>query len=548
MAQAYPRVADHLGKGSFDPDVECLLKGIAFIASKVSERRDVALTELCQLAFDILYPHYLCPLPACSILEVLPAEQARGTVPRGSEVRSEPVLGTPCRFVTSYDIELAGQRLREVTWRHSGRSGRLSLALSLGQWLETEGDDNLRFHFHGDTLITRALYRALTAGLSAVQLEVGGDTIDVTEQLKVAGSGFAANEALLAYPTGSFDGFRLLQEYFLFPEKFMFVAVGGLRKLLRQRARTGAEVSLHFDVATEVSGLNVGHEHVRLNCTPVVNIFPHSADPVYRDPRHIEQLVRPAGAHLHYEVYRVLHVAGWSKGQIIDYPPLAEVQEPRVGAWAQVLRRERAKDIYTYLMLYDGPQRSPRDQTLLIDILATNGQLPAALAAGDLSNLQSELNGVTCRNIAAISRPVPAPRGEQLRRRLVAHLALGQRDLSALGPLRDTIDLYNFRADADAQAARANELLLESITIASTKEVQTLHRRTPIWGRSTELTLDEKAFDTLGDLHLFSALLNEFIALQTPLNIYSEVMTRRVHAMDVYRWPKRLGPESLSAS
>lgn len=549
MARAYPRVADHLGETSFDPDVERLLDGIAFLASKISERRDVALTEVCQLAFDILYPHYLCPLPACSMVELLSdGAESKGTIARGSEVWSVPVLDTACRFVSCYEVELAGQRLRDVRWQHSARSGRLALTLSLGSWLEAKGEDCLRLYLHGDALVSRALYRALTAGLTRARIEVGDESLEVSDKLTVSGSGFGADEALLAYPTGSFDGFRLIQEYFLFPEKFMFVALRGLRKLLRRRARAGDEVTLIFEVATDVAGLNVGLEHVRLNCTPVINLFPHTADPLRRDPRQIEHLVRPAGTHLHYEVYRVLHVAGWSRGQHIEYPPLAEVERPRVGAWAQILRRERGQDLYTYMMLHDGQRRPPRDQTLLVDILATNGQLPAALGLGDLNNLQPAPEGVSCRNIIGVKRPYSAPRGEQLRRRLVAHLALGQRDLTSLGALRDVIDLYNFRADLDVQAARANQLLLQSLFSSETKEVQTLHRRTPVWGRRTMLTLDERCFDTLGDMHLFAALLNEFIALQTPLNIYSEVIAQRVHAMDTFLWPKRLGPEQLSAS
>ena len=548
MALAMPGVADRLASRGFDPDAERLVEAIAFNASKVGERRDQALLEVCELTFDVLFPHYLLPLPACAIVEFSPPEDSLPTVvPRGSMLRSLPVLGTACRFSTAFSVELLGAELRDVRYRPAPRGGWLDLSLNLARWLNTVGSDRLRLCLHGEPLVTRTLYKGLLAHLRAVSLQHNGKTSDLGDEVKVKAAGFAEEEALLAFPSGSFSGFRLLAEYFAFPEKYLFVDLLGLRAALGKRGVRGDDLVLRLEVASAPGELVVGKQHVRLNCTPVVNLFPHTADPVWRGPQRSEVPVRPSGTHLHYETYRVLQISGRSKGQSIDYPLLSEVERAQGRPYAQLFRRQHDGEVHLRAMLYDGDALQPEAQTVLTDILATNGKLPLALGVGDINAL-GEFPGIAVRNITALSAPAGASSGPELRRRLVAHLALGQQDLVALSALKEAVDLYNVGAASTPQRARAHKLLLESLQQAETSLVQSLHQRVPIWGRKTALVIDEGCFDNEGDLYLLGVLLNEYIALQTPLNHYSEVTLRFARSLEHHQWPKRLARHLLSES
>jgi type VI secretion system protein ImpG len=61
--------------------------------------------------------------------------------------------------------------------------------------------------------------------------------------------GFAADEGMLPYTARSFDGYRLLQEYFAFPEKFLFFDLGGLAAARAAGFAEGLEVFFLLDRA-----------------------------------------------------------------------------------------------------------------------------------------------------------------------------------------------------------------------------------------------------------------------------------------------------------
>ncbi len=54
--------------------------------------------------------------------------------------------------------------------------------------------------------------------------------------------GFEEDEALLPYPKRSFDGYRLLQEYFTFSEKFLFFELSGLEAIAEAGCEEQAEI------------------------------------------------------------------------------------------------------------------------------------------------------------------------------------------------------------------------------------------------------------------------------------------------------------------
>ena len=64
--------------------------------------------------------------------------------------------------------------------------------------------------------------------------------------------GYSEQEALFPYPLGSFAGFRLLQEYFAFPQRFQFVELAGLSD-----AELTQPGDLSFALAQPGSGLAI---------------------------------------------------------------------------------------------------------------------------------------------------------------------------------------------------------------------------------------------------------------------------------------------------
>ena len=101
---------------------------------------------------------------------------------------------------------------------------------------------------------------------------------------------------MLPYPRRSFTGYRLLQEYFTMPEKFLFVDVTGLDEVWGTGFKNTAELVFLFSSAGNEDRrqrleIGISPKTFRLGCVPVINLFPQTAEPLLMD----QQKVRVPG-------------------------------------------------------------------------------------------------------------------------------------------------------------------------------------------------------------------------------------------------------------
>lgn len=82
FAERSPALAPFLGQAGRDPDVERLLEGFAFLTGRLRQKLDDELPELTHSLMHLLWPNYMRPLPAFSILQFDPC--ARPARPCGS--------------------------------------------------------------------------------------------------------------------------------------------------------------------------------------------------------------------------------------------------------------------------------------------------------------------------------------------------------------------------------------------------------------------------------------------------------------------------------
>ena len=114
FAEKYPKVASRLllePDKCEDPHVERMIEAFAFLAGRLHLKIDDEFPQITEAFFNVLYPHYLAPIPSMSIVQfLLDREQAQLTsgyaIERGSLLYSRPVQGTPCRFRTCYPVTL----------------------------------------------------------------------------------------------------------------------------------------------------------------------------------------------------------------------------------------------------------------------------------------------------------------------------------------------------------------------------------------------------------------------------------------------------------
>ncbi|MBU0641312.1 MAG: type VI secretion system baseplate subunit TssF, partial [Planctomycetes bacterium] len=147
--------------------------------------------------------------------------------------------------------------------------------------------------------------------------------------------------------------------------------------------------------------------------------------------------------------------------------------------------------------------------------------------------------------ITPISRSLRPPLGRGLHWRLISHLSLNYLTLASVEALRGVLELYNYQALYDRQAARENILRLEGLVSLEAKPAERLIHGSPVRGMSILLEMSEEHFAGEGDMYVFATVLNEFFALYASINAFTELKMRGTKFGEIYEWPPRLGQQAI---
>jgi type VI secretion system protein ImpG len=565
FSQAFPALAPMLAERGSDPDVERMLEGFAFLSGRIRQKLDDEFPEITHGLLTLLWPHYLRPVPGFSILEFRPVPNAvreRTSIPRLTEVASVPVEGTRCRFQTCYGVDL--YPLEITAGELEERAGfpvtlRLGMQVGEGVQLKQLNLGPVRIFLHGEPAVANLLYLWLTRNVQEIVVQ-GYLEGRPSQQMTLPVSslqpvGFAEDEGLLPYPPNSFSGFRLLQEYFSLPSKFSFVDLAGLGRIAD--LQTGRKFEILFRFKKSLDKLpRISAENFRLFCTPIANLFPHTADPIRLDHERIEYLVRPASVDAkHYEICSVDKVFGWIQGEARarEYTPFYSFTHD-VSAADPVFYQIRIRDAVagegtdTYVAFVSEQEKHilPPAETVSLDLTCSNRRLADVLRVGDINAAtQQSPEYATFQNITGVTRSIRPPLDRGLHWRLLSHLALNYLSLVNADALRSVLEVYNFQALVDRQAARENQLRLEAIQSVRSKPMDWLFKGVPVRGTAVDLELLETGFSGEGDLYLFSTILNELFALYASVNSFTRLTVRGAKQGEVYQWPPRLGRQIL---
>jgi len=554
-----------------DPDVRRLLEGFAFLTGRLRQKLDDEFPELTHSLMRVLWPHYLRPVPCMSILEFTPIPGAvteRQTVRKGRRVEGRP-LGEQqirCQFRTCFDVDILPIQLTEVQYRNAGSGGVLSVSFAPlpGVALEQAGVERLRLYLHSDrdASVGSVLYLWMRRYLAEIEI-----TVSIADERpkvfrhpteRLIAAGFAENETLLPYPSNAFSGYRLLQEYFSLPQKFHFVDLEGLEFLAGLQWVDRVTVSFRFSRPID-EHVRVRSEHVRLHCTPIVNLFPHDADPLRLEHRQTEYRVRPhSDDPRFFEVFSVDQVSGAVQGtgrthrfsEFESFQHEHEWEDDVAGFYR--LRLEptvvgRGVETYISFATESGHVGVPPVETVSMELTCTNRNLPELLRVGEIDGSTDDSPEFTrFRNIARVSPSLAPPLDARLHWRLVSNMALNYMSLLNVDALREILATYDFRAYVDEQAKRASEARLRGIERVTVEPMIRLKRGLPVRGLRTTMELRERSFGGQGiigeaGMFLFATVLNEFLGLYASVNSFHELHVLGTERKEIYRWPRRDG-------
>jgi type VI secretion system protein ImpG len=605
FAQRYPKVAGRLmlePNKCEDPHVERMLEAFAFLAARVHLRIDDDVPEISETLLNIVYPHYIRPIPAMSIAELrLDPEQGKLTsgyrLPRGKMLYSRPVEGVPCRFQTCYDVTLWPLNVAAAQWTTPDRlrpPARLSDAVSVLR-LELRcqpdvtfaklGAKTLRFHLDGAGNLTGALYELInTSGRPIVVREVGtGKATPKMITLPAASlqpAGLGPDEGMLPYPGRSFEAYRLLQEYFVFPEKYLFVDLSGFDQIAAAGMGQAIEILIPippFERSEWRAALESGvtASTFRLGCTPIINLFPHVGEPVLLTQRKPDYtLVADARRRLTTEIFSVddvVAVTPDSERPIRFRPFYAPARAARAGAAAHVTyedtplggaaelywiakrrrsgwRSDDGTDVLLSFVDRSGRDAYPEQDAVTARLTCFNSDLPSRLPFGNPGGDFELEGGGPIREIIALAKPtrvIQPPLGNGLTWRLISQLSLNYLSLveSGEGALRETLRLYDF---AESPSARKQIDGISGVRSAPTfARILTEHGLTFARGRRIEIDFDEEQF-TGGGVFLFGTVLERFFGLYSSINSFTVLAARsRQRKRAVHEWSPRAGWKPL---
>jgi len=555
FAEANPATAGLLKERSSDPDVERLIEAFAFQAAGIRARMDAVLPSIVHGLAELLLPHYLRPLPAATIVEFAPnlrALRTRHKIPAGRVLATRPVEGTACKFRTSFDVdllplEIADARLDDAIAARPAL--KMTLRLSEAGKSALPECSRLRiFLHHGEPTLPATLMLWFARHLTGVSVQVGSEPAVALGKQAVELVGLSRALAVLPWPDTAPSGFRLLFEYFTLPARFHFIDLVGLDKV--RAAGTEIVVSFEFDRPPSLPAA-IKRENLRLYCTPALNLFEATAEPVPYSPLEREHLLRADGVDpRHMEVYEVRNVTGVGRGSnlrrnFLPFYRFAHAGSAARGAPVYSLRRSQAIDggVDTYIAL-DEPRGAPplaHEESVSIELLCTNRSLPRGLQPGAVTESAPGSMFRGYENITPVTAPVRVPLGSDALWRLLSHLALGQRGLADVESLRAMLGLYNVQGLNQMEDGRVNERQIDAIRKVQREMVTRLVYGVPIRAVRTRVELDEAGFPSIGNAFLFSALLSELSGSLVELNAASEVIATLSASKLEFPWPVQIG-------
>ena len=601
FAESYPKVASRLGMEGLevaDPYVERLLEGSAFLAARVQLELELQYPAFTAHLLDVVYPHYLAPTPSMMVARLDPEPDADGFVlARGTLLRSGMIEGvsSPCQFRTAADLALWPVEIAEAEYvdgrgalvaagvAQAGGEARAAVRLRLrrqnGGPLSELGMDRLRL-FVGGAAPGGPLHELLCAESCALVARSArrgaGDWTLPLAGGRVRAAGLDPDEALLPCPPQSFDGYRLLQEYFAMPERLQFLDLEGLTGALVRC--DGPEMDLYVLLRhgrAEI-GREIAADAFTPNCVAAVNLFEKRCDRVPVGTHDAEfHVVVDRTAPLDFEVHSLVSVTGISAdgGQGTEFRPFYSADDFTAagageGAYHVLTRRMRARTererlrgtrtgylgSESFLELVDARQ-APFDaglKQLAVRAMVTNRDLPILLPATGADVFRLPDGGPVRRITTPVppTRPRPPLAQGDAAWRAIGHLSLNYLSItdgdgtpgSGAAALRELVGLYA------PPGLRALERQVEGLTGVSTRPIV---RRladevlsTAVRGLEITLEMDEAAFEGTSPYQL-AAVLERFLARQVSLNSFTETVLRTQQRGEVARWTPRTGTARL---
>ena len=587
FAERYPKVANRLELGRdecADPHVERLIEAFAFLTGRLQHEIDSEFPDITSALLNILYPQLTSPIPSMAIAQfnVDPKEGKMTTgltIERHTQLFADGQKGELCRFRTCYPVTLwplrvAGAAL-ESTQRWEFIDADSSAVAALRLRLESLGGgkfnelpiDRLRFYLNADS---KTLYELLFCNTHDVAIQVPDSSAPIylgADSIKPVG--LEVYDDVLPHPANVHPAYMLLLEYFAFPKQYLFFDLcfdqdnpessRTLRDFLTTYQTDKLDILLLLNRRPQ-ENLVVDENTFALGCTPIVNLFPKTSEPIRLDHRSLEYTLIPDKRRERTtEIHSILSVSASANGvdtsqriePFYSYNHQLEESEHKAFWHARRVPAQR-KDlpgtemVLSFLDLNLKPS-SPAVQTVYAHTLCTNRELAMELPVGAVFQMEQHVPLNPERPIVCLgkpTRPLPPPLRGETAWRLISHLSLNHLSLSeekdSLPAFKEILRLYCLN--------ETHHQLIEGIKEMSCRKIMR-HIRDDPWrgfcrGNEVTLVLDENYYEGSGAF-LFGAVLNRFLASYAAMNSFTQLVIKSKQREGIWKTWEPMSGEAI---
>lgn len=587
FANAHPKIAANLrisADNVDDPHVARLIESVALMNARIRFKLEDEFTEISEALLELLYPHFLAPWPSMGIVQMQAKRDLGGIyrVARETAIDIQATSEESCRYRTTAPVELWPVAVSSASMQAAPfaapanpltdtATDLLKLVLSATNpdfSFSTGRPGRLRFYLRAAPQIAHTLYELMLNNLLQIAVSgADGAGARFLEPGHLCPGGMSPDEAVLPAPAAAQPGYRLLSEYFAFPEKFLFLELDGLADAIPAEAEQGLELYFYLNRSDSEVQRALTPQTFALGCAPVVNLFEQLAEPIRVTHAAHDYRVVPDARRAHAtEVYAITGVQAIDReGARHDFLPFYSVRHTRpatAGYWfasRNTAETETAtREMRISLVDLDMAPDQPADTLLHVTTLCTNGELPASIPYGGGQPHMAFVEGADGVERLECLTPLTDTRRNRWRHgarwRLVSHLALnhlslgGDNGRDGADALREILKLYDV---AESDETRG---LIEGVHAVHARPGTARYPAgpgAPPWaaavcrGVDIELVFDPSRF-TGGGMLMMGNILDVFLAQYCSINAFTR-LTARVRGQSgvLRRWPARAGAQPL---
>ncbi|MCH7336121.1 type VI secretion system baseplate subunit TssF [Acinetobacter sp. NIPH 2699] len=579
FAQKYPKIAQRLSLNQEqidDPHIERLIQAFSLISARIDKKLADSYDVFTYSLFEVMFPQYLRHFPACSVVSFEDINKIKQLtsphlIPQKTALRSRSFKGVQCEFNTTNDVRLLPIALTELdfqtspsTHMHLNQNATLSLKFEVfNDAQHCVLEEKLPIYLDAISNFPLQVLDSIFRKETAFSVRVGSRIVEIPNPFMVMG--FTEQESLLPVDQHTHHAYRLLMEYFCFPEKFNYLNLdlSQLKGILQQQP--SFEILIHLKlnlndqaVVRNYSELNIAN--FKLFTTPAINLFEKQAEP--QKIAHT-QLQYPLVTDAHhpelYQVYSVveMNMVREKTNQEQSYLPvlpffaMSHYHNDHVQffyALNYIPSSNKTMQMgYSIVSKHLKPYEIKSD-FISTKLLCSNGDLPHE-ALGQSNNILNLNDSSLARRALILKRPTSPfefDKNKNEQWRIISHLSLNTLALmkgDALSHVKELLALYNL------PHSKENILLIDALKTLNFSTTNKLVNAKPfpmfIRGVKVELGVNRSVFRG-HSLYIFSQLLSHIFNLKVQINSFVDVVVKdSLNQQEIYQCVQNVGGKTL---